>query len=89
MESCRRWSQNHLAKSVKFCDVDCDVQDQAGSAKSNKFNGGAVSFRAGVFCCCASVFSGLGGFLGRPRGKLIIPWLGVQIPPGPPVFRDK
>ena len=66
------------------CDVNCDVQVQALSAKPNKFNGGAFSFRAGDWSHFVIVFSGLRRFLHRIPKKLIIPWFGVRIPAGPP-----
>jgi len=49
-----------LPPAANSCDVNCDVQDQSFSAKSNKFNGGAFSFRAGGLSSFAIVFSGLG-----------------------------
>ena len=67
------------------CDVNCDVQVQAVSAKPNKFNGGAFSFRAGSLSYFAIVFKWLGLFLGEILKKLIIPWFGVRIPAGPPI----
>ena len=74
-----------LATRRSACDVICDVQAQSGSAKSNKISGDAFSFRAGGFSFLAFIFSGLVVPSRRFPEKLIIPWLGVQIPPGPPL----
>lgn len=60
------------------CDVNCDVQAQSGSTKSNKISGDVFSFRAGGSSCLAYGFSGLGAHSPIIPEKLIIPWLGFE-----------